>query len=134
MEKLKVSIELEESWNREDFRLFTKKLAQSESIDLYIITTVSDEDYIDAAQAYLNLENSHVIEVATDALKLNEIDDNGIRIHLDNDPDFAITLFDTIGRVGIYVSQRWDYYNSQLKYVTDFDFRINEIIDAQEDC
>lgn len=134
MDKLKVSIELEESWNREDFRLFSKQLAQNESIELYIITTVDDEDIVDAAQAYLDLEDSHVIEVATDALKLDEIEDKAVRIHLDNDPDFANTLYDTIGRVGVYVSQRWDYYNSQLRYVTDFDFRVKQIIDAQEDC
>jgi hypothetical protein len=134
MEKLKVSFDIVDNWDKDHFRLFIEGLNKNDTIDLYLITLETDQDIVDAVQAKLDLNDDHVIMVATEALKLDEIEDKAIRIHLDADYTFASTLYDTIGRYGIYVSRMWDFFNMRMKYITSFEFRVKQIIDAQENC
>lgn len=134
MDKLKVSFDIVDNWDKDHFRLFIEGLNKNDTIDLYLITLETDQDIVNAVQAKLDLEDTRVIMVATETLKLDEIEDKSIRIHLDADYNFANTLYDVIGRYGVYVSRMWDFFNMRMKYITSFEFRVKQIIDAQENC
>lgn len=129
MKKLKVSFEITTSWNRGDFRQFIEELNKNDTVELFMITTETDQNLIDSVQATLELDNDHVFIATDNTDKEVIIAFNLINIHLDPDVRFSQELFETTGAYGINVSFQVDRYNLRMKYVTDFNTRLKEIID-----
>lgn len=134
MRKLKISFEIDNSWERGDFRQFIEELNKNDTVELFLMTISTDEDLIDSVQSKLDLDDDHVIQVATNVLKLNSIEDNAIRIHFDSDVEFAKTLYDVIGIYGIYSGLHEDIYHLRMKYVTEFNFILKQIQDEERNC
>lgn len=128
MRELRVSFEVTDNWSRGEFRQFVEKLHNNVDVELFIITTETDNNIVDAAKNQLGLNSSHVLTVTTSALKQSTIESNAIKIHLDNDVTFAKNLYDNIGTYGIYVTNFWDFYRMKKKYISEFNFRLEQLI------
>ena len=125
MEKIKVSIELTDNWNREEFRQLVynikNKLYDTNNVEyeLWIITTNDTSSYVYAVAEQLNVPQDRVILCLTDSTKVGQIITNK-DVHFDNKETIvqAVTLNGSIW--GILVDRKLDYYNLGFKYITDF--------------
>lgn len=132
MEKIKVSIELTDNWNREEFRQLVynikNKLYDTCDVEyeLWIITTNNNSTYVNAVAEQLEVPESRVILCLTDSTKVGQITTN-VDIHFDNTEPIvqAVTLNGKIW--GILVDRKLDYQRLGFKYISDFK-RFSEII------
>lgn len=136
MNKLRVSFEIKTSWENEDYRLFIKKLKQNDSIELFMLTIETDQDKIDAAQAYLDLSSSNITQYADNTTKDAGIIANQIQIHFDNDAEFAEDLSNhTDPKIwGIYVARIYNRFELKMRYAYQFDIIVKYFINAETSC
>jgi len=136
MDKLKVSFEGTTTWDKDDFRLYIKKLQQNNDVELFMLTTETDTVRIDAIKTYLDMDSNHVIQYATDTTKRLGIIANQINIHFDPDVEFSADLSDTTNPKiwGIYVSKYYDRYKVKMKYSVQFEFIVKNIFSEKTNC
>lgn len=126
--KLKVSFEVTDNWERDDFRVFIKQLLKhTDNYEVYIISNDDSTTYIQRTGQVLNLDSDHILVVGFTVDKLDAITINNIDIHLDN-------LLTTVTRVdeeteayGILVNELPNKYLDLPKYVVEFNRAVEKL-------
>lgn len=125
MEKIKVSFEPSESWNREDFRQLIKGIKEKDyshlgfEYELWIITTNDSLPYINAIASQFDIPQSNVQMCLNDSTKVGIITLN-TDIHFDGEQTI-ITALNPTTAVGILVDRKIDYPGMGLKYIKNLD-------------
>lgn len=129
MSKIKVGFEPDGSWDRGDVRKFFTNLTNSDAYELWIITTSTDTEFIENVQNSLGLEDAFV-KYTTTANKQADITGR-VDIYLDDSIDFVNTIntIDPKPFYPVYLSKQWNLFKLEMKYVTDFYFIINNLLD-----
>ena len=126
--KLKVSFEVTDNWERDDFRVFIKELLKyTDNYEVYIISNDDSTAYIQRTGQILELDSNHILVVGFTIDKLDAITTNNIDIHLDN-------LLTTVTRVdeeteayGILVNELPNKYLDLPKYVVEFNRAVEKL-------
>lgn len=125
MEKIKVSFEPTEAWNREEFRQLIYNIKNGMYNDtrfeyeLWIITTNDSLPYVNALAQQLDIPNARVQMCLNDTTKVGIIAANA-DIHLDID-QVIITALEPTNVRGILVDRKIAYPAIGLKYIQDLD-------------
>lgn len=131
MEIIKVSLELNDTWNREEFRQLIHNIQYklydncNVEFELWIITTNDNPIYVNTIASQLDIPNGRVILCANDSTKLGQIILN-TDIHFDAD-QIIIEPLDGKTVWGVLVDRKLDYQKLGLKYISNF-ARFSEII------
>lgn len=73
-------------WNYFEFREFIKQLQlKTDQIDLYMITTSSDSDFIAKTIINLDIDSAKVLQVSSISGKITQLNNYSVDIHLDGD-------------------------------------------------
>lgn len=126
--KLKISFEVTDNWERDDFRVFIKELLKyTDNYEIYIISNDDSTAYIQRTGQILNLDSDHIFVVGFTNDKIDTITTNNIDIHLDN-------LLTTVTRVdeeteayGILVNELPNKYLDTPKYIVEFNRAIERL-------
>lgn len=125
MEKIKISFEPTEAWNREEFRQLIYNIKNGLYNDsrfeyeLWIITINDSLSYINTLAQQLDIPNNRVKMCLNDTTKVGIIVANA-DIHLDIDQVIITALTPTTVR-GILVDRKIAYPAIGLKYIQDLD-------------
>jgi len=123
MEKIKVSFEPTDIWNREEFRHLIDRMKQgiyndvSKEYELWIITTNSSLIFINALASQLEIPVERTIMALNDTTKIGLINLNS-NIHFDGDYSIIHALEPTLVR-GILVDQKIVPDAIGFKYIQD---------------
>ena len=129
---LKVSFELEDSWNVQGFRNFIKLLlSEPTKYEVFIISNDDSAAYITSVGTGLGLDTSHIVICNFVADKIQAITDNNIQIHLDNLQSFILLVDETTDAQGVLVTKNLNKYYLEPDYVITFKRIVKEIEDEQ---
>lgn len=141
MIKLRVSFEITDTWNRQDFRDLIKLLLyQPESIcgdsetqvEVFIISNDDSSATIYKVANVLGLDANHTIVCNFTIDKVNAISNNNIDIHFDN-LQYVVNEIDTATDAeAILVTSLPDRYNVKMAYVTEFENDLRVIINEKK--
>lgn len=124
MEKIKVSLELNDIWNREDYRQLCynikNKLYDTCDVEyeLWIITTNDSPIYVNTIAGQLAIPPDKIILCINEGVKIGQIVLN-TDIHFDGDYTVINSLKPTMVK-GIMVDVKLDYQKIGYKYISDF--------------
>lgn len=140
MDKLRISFELTDSWNREEFRQLIRIMMFSPityckrpdtQIELFIISNNDSSAYVYKVATQLGLnDGTHTILCNFRQDKVDACVNNNIDIHFDSD-SLTITMLEPTLTEGILVRSIVDYYHTTMKYITEFEDVLKTIIDEK---
>lgn len=120
--KIKISWEVTDNWNKVDFRAWIKYLLSSEDIyEVFIISNDDSSSYILRIATELGLDSQHTIITNFTNDKVQAITDNHINIHLDNLQSFVILVDSTTEAYGVLVDNHLSRYYVKSQYIIDFE-------------
>jgi hypothetical protein len=125
--KIKVSFEIEDSYNIQGFRNFLKYVQSDDKFELYIISNDDDSALILRIGSNLGLDPSKVIVCNFTQDKIQAIVDNKIDIHLDNLQSTIMLVQETTSAYGILVTKNLNKYYLEPDYVIVFNRVVEEI-------
>jgi hypothetical protein len=125
--KIKVSFEIEDSYNIQGFRNFLKYVQSDDKFELYIISNDDDSALILRIGSNLGLDPSKVIVCNFTQDKIQAIIDNKIDIHLDNLQSTIMLVQETTSAYGILVTKNLNKYYLEPDYVIVFNRVVEEI-------
>jgi hypothetical protein len=125
--KIKVSFEIEDSYNIQGFRNFLKYIQSDDKFELYIISNDDDSALITKVGQNLGLDPSKVIICNFTQDKIQAIIDNNINIHLDNLQSTIMLVQETTSAYGILVTKNLNKYYLEPDYVIVFNRVVEEI-------
>jgi hypothetical protein len=125
--KIKVSFEIEDSYNIQGFRNFLKYVQSDDKFELYIISNDDDSALILRIGSNLGLDPSKVIVCNFTQDKIQAIVDNNINIHLDNLQSTIMLVQETTTAYGILVTKNLNKYYLEPDYVIVFNRVVEEI-------
>lgn len=125
--KIKVSFEIEDSYNIQGFRNFLKYVQSDDKFELYIISNDDDSALITKVGQNLGLDPSKVIICNFTQDKIQAIIDNNINIHLDNLQSTIMLVQETTSAYGILVTKNLNKYYLEPDYVIVFNRVVEEI-------
>lgn len=125
--KIKVSFEIEDSYNIQGFRNFLKYVQSDDKFELYIISNDDDSALILRIGSNLGLDPSKVIVCNFTQDKIQAIVDNKIDIHLDNLQSTIMLVQETTSAYGILVTKNLNKYYLEPDYVIVFNRVVDEI-------
>jgi len=125
--KIKVSFEIEDSYNIQGFRNFLKYVQSDDKFELYIISNDDDSALILRIGSNLGLDPSKVIVCNFTQDKIQAIIDNNINIHLDNLQSTIMLVQETTSAYGILVTKNLNKYYLEPDYVIVFNRVVEEI-------
>jgi hypothetical protein len=125
--KIKVSFEIEDSYNIQGFRNFLKYVQSDDKFELYIISNDDDSALIKRVGSNLGLDPSKVIVCNFTQDKIQAIIDNNINIHLDNLQSTIMLVQETTSAYGILVTKNLNKYYLEPDYVIVFNRVVEEI-------
>ncbi len=139
--KLKLAISLsEEMWSKQDFRDLVKEMvADTENIELYIITDNTDSEFIDYVNETTGLENDHIFIINDIITLTDKLIELNIQIFLcdtirfvnyinNTNPMIVDTDSNTIsGTQAILIDSIPDVARLQPKYITQLTFWTDQI-------
>jgi hypothetical protein len=124
MEKIKVSLELTDIWNREDYRQLCynikNKLYDTCDVEyeLWVITTNDNPMYVNAVAGQLGIPPDKIIFCTNNSVKIGQIVLN-TDIHFDGD-NSVVSGLEVTTVEGILVDVKLDYQKIGYKYISDF--------------
>jgi len=120
---IKVSFEITDYYNREDFRMFIKYLLSLDTkYIVYILSSNENIAYINAVGEQLGIpEEYRLIFDSTINTKENLINMYRINIHFDNIQRVVENIDTQTEAYGILVNQEWDKFKVKIKYVSEFE-------------
>jgi len=129
MDKIKIAFEINDSYNRQEFRDFIKLLSTNEpcelckkyNAELYIITTNTDQNFVFAVAKQYNIDSAHIFMVTNIADKIATIIDNKIEIMFDNNQPDVNSVNASTDAFSILVDSTIDFYLMGFKYIKKFD-------------
>lgn len=126
MSAIKISFEIDYSWNIRGFRNLIKTLLSNEAeYDIYIISNHDSSDAIYKAASLLALDSSRTIVCNFTDDKLQAIIDNGIQIHLDCLQSFVELVDTETDAVGVLVNTNFNgVYPTMSEYIIDLNTAI----------
>lgn len=140
MDKIRISFELTDSWNREEFRQLIRIMMfnpivyckrPDTQIELFIISNNDSSAYVYKIATQLGLnDGTHTILVNFRQDKVNAIVANNIDIHFDED-SLTITMLEPTLTNGILVRSITDPYHVTMKYVVEFQDILKTIINEK---
>lgn len=120
--KIKISWEVTDNWNKVDFRAWIKYLLSLEDIyEVFIISNDDSSSYILRIATELGLDSQHTIITNFTNDKVQAITDNHINIHLDNLQSFVILVDSTTEAYGVLVDNHLSRYYVKSQYIIDFE-------------
>lgn len=124
MEKIKISFDPTDTWNREEFRNLITNMKNGwydkdckVEYELWIITTNDNSNYINTLATQLDIPEERVILCVDNTTKVGQIVTNA-DIHLDIDQIIVNALISTT-IAGILVDNKIAYEAIGFKYVAD---------------
>lgn len=138
-DKLKIGIDLLNIWeNFEVYKEVVKDLSlNTNEIDLYIITTETNDDLILSARTLLGIDTNKVFKVDTNEEISNTISELEIDIYLTGISILVVELVNNDITRAILVDMIPDRYNMQPKWVTNLQFWMKQLTKDnmnEEDC
>lgn len=125
--KIRVSFEIEDSYNIQGFRNFLKYVQSDDKFELYIISNDDDSALIIKIGQNLGLDPSKVIVCNFTQDKIQAIIDNEIDIHLDNLQSTIMLVQETTDAYGVLVTKNLNKYYLEPDYVIVFNRVVDEI-------
>lgn len=138
--RLKVGFDPTSAWDYEVFRDLVKDMVlDTTEIEVYIVTTNTDTDYVDdVALEAGGIESSHIFQVADNDTIVTTLANNQILLYLTAENELVTTINDATpldleinnitGCQAILVSNTIiDTYRVQPKYITMLQFWISQI-------
>lgn len=143
MSKIKIGFEITDNWNNQAFRnviyalqdkpqTIDRRLTAGD-IELFLISTDDSSSYIWATGARIGLDTNHTIASPTTTSKLQSIENNQIKIFLDNLQSTVLSIeIDSEYSDGILVDSKQDYYKVNPKWYSDLVGMIGRILNELE--
>ena len=141
MTKIKISFEVTDVWDRDEFRRLIKLIlfdpvsvceGSESDFELYIISNDDSTPYIQSVGAILGLDSAHIIVTNFRQDKVDAIEDNGIDIHFDSD-QLTIAMIEALDTQGVLVRSVLDGFNVRMKYITEFYNILKNVISEREE-
>lgn len=128
MSKIKVSFEINDNYNRQEFRDFVKKLSTNDpclncidyEVELYIITSNTDQNYVYTVAKQYNIDTIHIAMLPNLADKIQFIKDNNIEITFENSQEIVNSINNQTDAFSILVDSTIDFYLMGFKYISKF--------------
>lgn len=143
MSKIKIGFEITDNWNNQAFRnviyalqdkpqTIDKRLTAGD-IELFLISTDDSSTYIWTTGARIGLDTNHTIASPTITSKLQFIEDNQIKIFLDNLQSTVLSIeIDSEYADGILIDAKQDYYKVNPKWYSDLVGMIGRLLNELE--
>lgn len=141
MTKIKISFEVSDTWDRDEFRRLIKLIlfdpmtvceGSNNDFELYIISNDDSTAYIQNIGNILGFDSQHIIVTNFRQDKVNAIQANGIDIHFDSD-QLTIAMIEELDTEGVLVRSITDGFNVRMKYITEFYNILKNVISAKEE-
>lgn len=132
--KIKVSFEVDDNWDKIDFRGWIRYLLSMEdTYDVYIISNCDSSAYILRVASELGLDSEHTIITNFNDDKLQAITDANINIHLDNLQSFVILVDSTTNAYGVLVNNNLNRFYVKSQYLLDFEIAEKLVIKERDE-
>lgn len=126
--KLKVSFEVTDNWERDDFRVFIKELLKyTDNYEVYIISNDDSTAYIQRTGQILELDSNHILVVGFTSDKIDAITTNNIDIHLDNLLATVTRVDEETDAYGVLVNELPNKYLDLPKYIVEFNRAVERL-------
>ena len=141
-DKIKVSFEITDVWNRFDYRSFIRSLEtnirndvlelnKNCNLEFFLISNNNSSQYIYLVGTQLGLnDGTHTIVTNFRQDKVDAIIANNIDIHFDGD-NKIIDMLEATDTLGVLVDYVQDRFHVRQNYVTKFYDGIKNIIDGE---
>lgn len=128
MNKIKISFEINENYNRQEFRDFIKKLSNNDpcldckeyEVELYILTSNTDQNYVYTIAKLYNIDGSHIAMLPNIVDRIQFIKDNNIEITFENNQEDVNQINSQTTAFGLLVDSTIDFYLMGFKYISKF--------------
>lgn len=141
MTKIKISFEVTDVWDRDEFRRLIKLIlfdpvtvceGSESDFELYIISNDDSTTYIQSVGTTLGLDSQHIIVTNFRQDKVDAIENNGIDIHFDSD-QLTIAMIEELDTQGVLVRSVLDGFNVRMKYITEFYNILKNVISEENE-
>lgn len=128
MNKIKISFEINDSYNRQEFRDFLKKLSFNEpclncenyEVELFIITSNIDQNYVYTVAKQYNINTAHIAMLTNINDRVQYIIDNNIEITFENNQTDVNIINSKTKAFSLLVDNTIDFYLMGFKYISKF--------------
>lgn len=128
MDKIKIAFEINDNYNRQEFRDFIKLLSTNEpcasckeyNVELFIITNNINQDFVFTVAKQYNIDTNHIAMLSNLVDRIQFIQDNNIEITFENSQEIVNSINNQTEAFSILVDSTIDFYLMGFKYISKF--------------